>query len=184
MSAPAKTTAGTWGVMAQFATPEDVLEAADKAFAAGYRKMDAYSPHPIEGLAEAMGKARTRIPFLVLMAGLTGLCAGFGLEYFTSVIDYPMNIGGRPLNSIPSFVPVAYECTILFSALMSALGMLAINGFPMPYHPVFNVAEFVRGASRDKFFLCIEATDPKFDAAAVRAFLTGLKPEGVHDVEP
>ncbi len=182
--APKKTPAGIWGVMAQFSTPEDVVAAAEKAFAAGYRKMDAYSPHPIEGLAEAMGKARTRIPLLVLMAGITGLFAGYGLEFFVSVIDYPLNIGGRPLNSIPSFVPVAYECTILFASLMSALGMLAINGFPMPYHPVFNVPEFARGASCDKFFLCLEATDPKFTPEGARSFLNTLKSEGVHDVEP
>jgi hypothetical protein len=172
-----------YGLMAEFDRPEELRSAAQQAYAAGYRRMDAYTPFPVEGLAEALGLHRTRLPLVVLLGGIVGCIGGFGLQYYASVIDYPLNIGGRPLNSWPSFVPVTFETTILCAALAAVLGMLALNGLPMPYHPVFNVPEFQR-ASRDGFFLCIEAADPKFDAAQTRTFLESLNPREVSEVEP
>jgi len=169
------------GVMAKFNSPADLVEAANQARLAGYKVMDGYSPFPVEHLNEAMGRKNTRLPLLVLLGGIAGALTGYGLQYYTMVIAYPMNIGGRPLHSWPSFIPVSYELTILFASFTAALGMLAINGFPQPYHPVFNVEAFA-AASDDKFFLCIESTDPKFDAVRTTEFLKGLKPEGVYEV--
>jgi hypothetical protein len=179
-SSPA--TAPLFGVMAEFSDPGKLIEAADRTRQAGYKVMDAYSPFPIEGLYEAMGKKHTILPMLVLLGGLAGLCAGYGLEFWVNVIEYPLNIGGRPLNSIPSFIPIGYECTILFASLTAALGMLALNGFPQPYHPVFNVPEFVK-CSNNGFFLCVESTDPQFDKSKVKAFLQSLGAQGVYEVE-
>ena len=170
-----------YGILAEFDHPEDVLAAAHKTYAAGYRRMDAYSPMPIHGLSEAIGFHKTRLPLLVLIGGLTGCAAGFGLQYWSSVIEYPLNIGGRPVNSWPAFIPVTFETTILFAALTAVFGMLALNGLPTPYHPVFNAPNFLM-ASRNRFFLCIEARDPKFDPAAVREFLKSLGPREVTDV--
>src|ERR687892_2594970 len=159
-----------YGLMAEFAAPETLLEAAHRSFAEGYRRMDAYSPFPIDGLAEAIGFHKTRIPLIVLLGGLVGCVGGFYLQYWASVIDYPLNIGGRPLNSWPAFIPVTFELTILVAALSAVLGLLALNRLPMPYHPVFNVPAFAL-ASRHRFFLCIEAQDVKFDVDATRRFL-------------
>ena len=169
--------------MAEFETPGALVEAATKARLAGYRKMDAYSPIPIEALDEALDLKRTKLPVLVFLGGLGGCLAGFGLEYWASAIAYPMNVGGRPFNSWPQFIPVTFETTVLGAALTCFVGMWALNGLPKPYHPVFNVPAFAR-ASTDRFFLCIEAEDPKFDVAATKQFLEGLHPVGVSEVEP
>jgi hypothetical protein len=170
-----------YGVMAEFQTPEEVLEATRQAHAAGYREMDAYTPYPVEGLATELGLPRTRVPFVVLLAGLVGAGAGFLMQYWTMAVDYPFNAGGRPLNSWPAFVPITFETMVLVAALAALLGMLFLNGLPRPHHPVFNVPNFSR-ASQDRFFLCIEAADPKFDRETTRNFLAGLHPLGVMEV--
>lgn len=174
---------GIFGLMAEFDSPTALVAATEKARLAGYREMDAYSPIPIEELNDALGLKRTRLPRLVLLGGLLGGLGGFGLEAWASAIAYPMNIGGRPAISWPQFIPVTFETTVLGAALSTFLGMWALNKLPMPYHPVFNVPAFAR-ASTDRFFLCIEATDPRFDRAATGAFLEGLHPLGVSEVEP
>ena len=173
---------GTYGVMAQFEDPEQLLEAANRAYAAGYRNMDAYSPMPIDGLAEAVGFRRNWVPAIVLFFGLCGGGGGFGLLWWISVIAYPHNVGGRPFNSWPAYIPITFECTVLLAALSAVIGMLALNKLPQPYHPVFNVPSFSR-ASIDRFCLCIEASDPKFDLAKTKAFLEQLHPEEVAEVE-
>jgi hypothetical protein len=161
------------GLMAEFDSAEALLDAAARTHAAGYTRKDAFSPFPIHGLSEALGFRERSVAPIVLAGGLTGLAAGWGLEYWTSVIDYPMNIGGRPYNAWVSFIPPAFETTILFASFSAVIGMLVLNGLPRPYHPVFNVKRFER-ASQDAFFLVIEATDPKFDLESTRAFLGGL----------
>jgi Protein of unknown function (DUF3341) len=172
-----------YGLMAEFETPTELVEAAERARLAGYRRMDAYTPIPIEELSEALGLQRTRLPLLVLLGGIAGCLAGFGLEYWTSAIEYPMNVGGRPFNSWPQFIPVTFETTVLGAALTAFFGMWALNKLPQPYHPVFNVPAFTR-ASTDRFFLCIEAADPRFDRTATRKFLEGFHPVGVSEVAP
>jgi hypothetical protein len=172
-----------YGLLAEFEDAERLLAAAGRAREAGYRRLDAYSPFPIHGLAEAIGFRRNLVAPLVLLGGLVGGASGFALQYWISVMAYPVNVGGRPLNSWPAFIPVTFEMTVLIAAVTAVLGMLALNGLPMPYHPLFNVPRFAL-ASRDRFFLCIEAADPQFDAEATRRFLQGLHPLEVHDVEP
>jgi hypothetical protein len=172
-----------YGLMAEFDHPKALVDAAEQARLAGYRHMDAYTPIPIEELSEALGLRRTRLPLLVLLGGIAGCLGGFGLQYWVSVMEYPLNVGGRPLNSWPQFIPITFETTVLGAALTCFFGMWGLNKLPEPYHPVFNVPEFVR-ASTDRFFLCIEATDPRFDRAATRNFLEGLHPVGVSDVAP
>jgi hypothetical protein len=173
-----------YGLMAEFHAPADVVAAARAAREAGYRKLDAYSPYPIEALAEALHFHHSHLPLIVLIGGLTGCLAGYGLQYWASVIEYPMNIGGRPFHSWPAFVVPSFETTILFAALSAVLGMLALNGLPEPYHPVFNVPSFAL-ATRDRFFLAIEAADPKFDETHTKAFLQGLEGvTAVTEVEP
>ena len=162
-----------YGLMAEFDSAQTLLQAAQKAQAAGYTRKDAFSPFPIHGLAEALGFRERWVAPIVLTSGILGALAGWGLEYWTQVIDYPMNIGGRPYYSWVSFIPPAFETTILFSAFGAVIGMLALNGLPLPYHPVFNVPAFAR-ATQDKFFLAIEASDPKFDAVATQQFLSSL----------
>jgi len=171
-----------YGLMAEFRTPAEVVEAAEKVREAGYTKVDAYSPYPIEELNEALHLGRSRLPGIVLGSGIFGLLAGWALEYWSSVIEYPLNIGGRPFNAWPAFIIPAFETTILFAAGSAVFGMLALNGLPEPYHPVFNVPGFAL-ASRDKFFICIEGTDPRFDAAETKEFLQGLKASAVSEVE-
>jgi hypothetical protein len=169
--------------MAEFHTPGEVVEAAERVHAAGYTRVDGYSPYPIEELSEALYLHHSPLPGMVLAGGILGGLAGFGLCYWSSVVEYPMNIGGRPLNSWVSFIPVTFETTILFAALTAVLGMLALNGLPEPYHPVFNVPAFAL-ATRDKFFICIEAGDPKFEKEATRRFLESLPAvSGVYEVE-
>ena len=170
------------GLLAEFATPGALVAAAEKARAAGYRQLDAFTPFPIEEVAHALGHHHSKVPALVLGGGILGARGGFGLCYWTSVIAYPMNIGGRPFNSWPSFLPVTFECTILLAAFAAVFGMLALNGFPRPHHPVFNAARFAL-ASRDRYFLCIQADDPRFDRRATRTFLESLHPSAVSEVE-
>jgi Protein of unknown function (DUF3341) len=171
-----------YGVMAEFEEPEPLLEAARRAYAEGYRQMDAYSPMPVEGLAEAIGFRGSAVQRLVFAAGLLGATGGFTLCWWMTVVAYPHNVAGRPLNSWPAYIPITFECMVLVACLTAVIGMLALNGLPQPYHPVFNVAVFER-ASRDRFFLCIEASDPKFDLLATREFLEQLGAQGVMDVE-
>jgi hypothetical protein len=170
-----------YGLMAEFEGPEALLEAARHAYADGYRKMDAYSPSPVEGLADAIGCKRQVMPLIVLIGALIGCIGGYYLQYWISVVNYPLNVGGRPYHSWPSFIPVTFEMTILCAAFFALFGMLAVNGLPMPYHPVFNVPGF-EYASRNRFFLCIEARDPKFDKDATKTFLEGLNARKVTEV--
>jgi len=172
-----------YGLMAEFADPALLVDAAKAAHAAGYRKMDAYSPFPIEGLEEALGEEKDWLPLLVLLGGIGGGIAGFAMQYFANVIHYPLIIGGKPYNSWPAFIPITFELTILAAAGTAVLGMLALNDLPTPYHPVFSVDRFEL-ASRQSFFLCIESRDPTFDAAKTRTFMENLKPIGVHEVAP
>jgi hypothetical protein len=171
-----------YGLMAEFATPEALLAAAERARAEGYRRIDAYSPFPIEGLAEAIGFRKNRLPFIVLIGGIVGCLGGFFLQYWVHVLYYPINIGGRPLNSWPMFIPITFELTILIAALAAFFGLLVLNGLPMPYHPVFNVERFEL-ATRNRFFLCIEARDVKFDVDGTRRFIESLHPYGIYEVE-
>ena len=172
-----------YGLMAEFDDPHALLQAAHRTHAAGYLKVDAYTPIPIHGLAQAIGRHRTRLPLLTLLGGVLGCMGGYYMQYFASVEHYPLNVGGRPLHSWPAFIPVTFETTILTAAFFTIFGMLALNGLPMPYHPVFNVPSF-RMASRDRFFLCIESRDAKFDLNTTREFLESLHPLGVHEVRP
>src|SRR5687768_13861940 len=170
-----------YGLMAEFEEPGDLVAAAQRAREAGYRRIDAYSPLPIEELHEALGFHERRLPLIVLVGGVIGALAGYGLQWWASTIAYPLNVGGRPLHSWPAFIPVTFEMTILIAALSAVFGMLALNGLPQPYHPVFNVPRFAL-ASRNRFFLCIEARDPRFDLAHTRAFLETLEPREVSTV--
>jgi hypothetical protein len=172
-----------YGLMAEFEDPQALVRATRRAYAEGYRQMDAYSPFPIEELSEALGVHATAVPLLVLIGGIVGGLTGYGLQYWVSVIAYPINVAGRPFNSVPSFVPVTFELTILVAALTAVFGMLALNRLPMVYHPVFNVPRFAL-ATRDRFFLCIESTDPKFDPLETRVFLQGFAPREVSEVVP
>ena len=171
-----------YGVMAEFDSANALVAAAHKAREAGYRKMDGYSPFPIEELAEALGFHYNRLPLLVLIGGIVGGIAGYALQYWASVIEYPLNVGGRPYHSWPSFIPATFETTVLFAALTAVLGMLALNGLPQPHHPVFNAPRFAL-ASRDAFFLCIEADDPRFDLEQARKFLESTGARAVSEVE-
>jgi hypothetical protein len=170
------------GLMAEFGTPQALVDAAAHAHEAGYRRMDAYSPYPIEALWEALGHHKSRVPLLVLIGALTGAVSGYALQYWVSAMAYPLDVGGRPYNSWPAFIPVTFEMAILFGVGFAVIGMLALNGLPMPHHPVFNVSRFAL-ASRDRYFLCIEARDRKFDREATRAFLMSLHPSEVNLVE-
>ncbi len=172
-----------YGLMAEFDDPEALVQATRRAYEEGYRRMDAYSPFPIEELSEALGIHRTAVPLLVLMGGIVGALSGFGLQYWVSAIAYPLNVGGRPFNSWPAFIPVTFELTVLVAALTAVFGMLALNQLPTPYHPVFNVPRFAL-ATRDRFFLCIESTDPMFDMDTTREFLQRFAPREVSEVVP
>jgi hypothetical protein len=167
--------------MAEFDSAQELVAAAHKTHSAGYQKIDAYSPFPIEGLADAIGFHKNSVAFLVLIGGIIGGLSGYALQYWVSTIAYPVNIGGRPYHSWPSFIIVTFEMTILFAGLAAAFGMLALNGLPQPYHPVFNVAAFAK-ASDNKFFLVVFSTDPKYDGARTREFLKGLAPRAVSEV--
>jgi hypothetical protein len=177
------TSPGLYGLMAEFENPDALVAAARRTRELGYRKFDAFTPFPIEELHEAIDAHRNAVPLLVLLGGIVGGLSGYGLEYWVSVVAYPLNIGGRPLHSWPAFIPITFEMTVLFAALTAVFGMLALNGLPKPYHPVFNAPRFAL-ATRDRFFLCIESADAKFDTAATRQFLLSLGPREVTDVEP
>src|SRR5436853_6973341 len=172
---------GIYGLLAEFDDPNALVAATRSAYHQGYRRMDAYSPFPIEELHEALGERESALPLIVLLGGLFGCAGGYGLQYWVSAIAYPVNVGGRPFHSWPAFIPVTFECTILVAALSAVLGMLALNRLPMPYHPVFNVPRFAL-ASRNRFFLCIEAKDPRFDLEKTRRFLETLNPREVSTV--
>jgi hypothetical protein len=170
-----------FGLMAEFETGDQLLEATVRTTAAGYKRVEAYSPVPIEGLAEAIG-FKTRLPLIVLIGGIIGGLGGFFLQYWVSVIHYPINVGGRPLNSWPAFIPVTFELTILVAGLTAVIAMIVLNGLPEPYHPVFNVPRFEL-ASNDRFFLSIESMDPKFQLNETHRFLEGLGAKGVYLID-
>jgi len=182
MSSPAIERGAIYGLVAEFDNPTALVAAARRCRDAGYRKMDGYSPFPIHELTAALGFRRTRLPLLVLVGGLTGTATALLMQWFSAVVHYPINVGGRPLASWPAFIPITFELTILFAAFATVLGMLGMNGLPMPYHPIFNAPRFAL-ASRDRFFLCIEAKDPQFDLEKTMKFLEGLGPTVVSEVE-
>jgi hypothetical protein len=171
-----------YGMIAEFDDPEHLVSAADRAWREGYRKLDAYSPFPVHGLSEALRLGYTWVPPVVLAGGLGGALLGFGLQYYTAVIDYPVIIGGRPALSWPSFIPITFEVAILCAGFATAIGMIMLNDLPRPHHPVFNAPGFER-ATRDGFFLCIEAEDDQFDATATGDFLRGLDAKRVEPIE-
>lgn len=173
-----------YGLMAEFPDPTTLVNAARRTHAEGYRKVDAFSPYPIHELFDVLELNDRRLPLTVLIGGIVGCMAGFGLCYWVSVIAYPLNVGGRPFNSWPSFIPVTFEVTILVASLTTVLALIVLNGLPMPYHPVFNVKRFAEHASQDGLFLAIEADDPKFDINKTRAFLQNLGAREVNDIEP
>lgn len=170
-----------YGLLAEFDEVDALVSAAKAARQAGYRRLDAYTPLPVEALNEAIGIKPTRLPLIVLIGGLIGGFGGYLMQYYAHVISYPLNIGGRPLNSWPLFIPITFELTILGASVAGVLGMLALNGLPMPYHPLFHVPRFAQ-ASRNRFFLCIEARDARFDREKTAAFLASLMPREVTEV--
>lgn len=177
------TTLPLYGLLAEFHKPDDLVHAAKATYDAGYRQIDAFTPYPLEEAAEVIGFHRNNVALIVLLGGIVGFFAGYGLEYWVSAVAYPLNIGGRPYHSAPQFIPVAFETTVLGAALSAVLGMLGMNGLPQPYHPVFNVPGFAMGASKDKFFLLIESADPKFKLEETRAFLQQFNPSEVSEVD-
>ena len=177
----ATTAPALYGLMAEFETPTQLVNACKAAYAEGYRDMDAYSPFPIEEASEAIGFHKTAVPLVTLVGGVLGGLSGFALQYWINVIAYPLNIGGKPYNSWPAFIVPTFEMTILFAGITGMFGMFALNGLPQPYHPVFNVDQFSQ-VTRDRFFLCVEATDPKFDLTGTHQFMERLKPLSISEV--
>jgi hypothetical protein len=170
-----------YGLMAEFDTPQALVDAARKTNLAGYKKVDAYSPFPIEGLAEEIGFHHDEVPLVTLIGGIIGGCTGYLMQWWISAVDYPLNIGGKPQHSWPAFIVITFEMTILFAVLSAVFGMLALNGLPMPYHPVFNVPRFAM-ASKDRFFLIVFSSDPKYNPATTRSFLNGLSAVSISEV--
>ena len=170
-----------YGIMAEFDSATALVDAARATHQAGYQKIDAYSPFPVEGLADAIGFHKNAVPLVVLIGGLIGGLSGYALQYWISVISYPINVGGKPYHSWPAFIVVTFEMTILFGGISAVFGMLALNGLPMPYHPVFNVPRFAF-ATKDRFFLIVFATDPKYSPGTTRSFLEGLGPRSISEV--
>jgi hypothetical protein len=177
-----KTKSLLYGFLAEFDNPESLKECIRLARREGFKRVDAYTPFPVEDLSEALGIHHSKVPLIVLIGGLIGGLGGASMQWYSSVYGYPLNIGGRPFNSWPSFVVITFELTILFGGLFGAFGMLALNGLPKPHHPLFNEPNFDR-ATQDKFFFCIQATDPKFDTDETWKFLEELKPEGLYAVQ-
>ena len=171
-----------YGVIAEFENPSDLVAAARRVYSLGYRRINGYSPYPIEELSEAIGFTHTSLPLIVFIGGLVGGIGGFLMQYYIEVIDYPINVGGKPYNSWPAFIPITFEMTVLVAAFSAVLGMLVLNKLPQPYHPVFNLPNFAM-ATRDRFFLAIEANDPKFHHAEVVDLLKSLNALEVNDVE-
>jgi len=169
------------GMLAEFDSPEAVLDAATKVNQAGYRQVEGYTPFAVHGLSEALGQSRTMVPAIAFFFGILGALLGFGMCWYANVISYPWNIGGRPPNSWPAFIPITFEVMVLCASFGAVLSMLGLNGLPQPYHPVFNAPAF-QLASRDRFFICIEAKDPKYDSQQTRAFLEALSPLSVTEV--
>ena len=174
---------GTYGLLAEFENPGDLIRAARQAREDGWRRLDCYTPYPVEEAAEAIGFHRNRVPLVTLIGGLMGLAAMFSMETWISVIAYPINVAGRPLYSWPAFVVPAYEWTILWAGLSAAFGMMALNGLPQLYHPLFNAPNFRSGATTDKFFLCLEALDPKFDLVDSKRYLEAFTPVSIVEVD-
>lgn len=177
-----ETAATIYGMVAEFDDPDAILSAARRTYLEGYRKFDAYTPFPIHGLDEAVGFKKNRVAPVVLIGGLTGACTGFLMQYIACVVHYPYLVGGRPMMTWPMFIPITFEMGILFAAFSAVIGMFAMNGLPMPYHPVFNTPNFAL-ATRDAFFLCVEASDDRYDHDETRAFLEGLGARQVSVVE-
>src|SRR5271169_3046088 len=171
----------TYGLMAEFSSPSTLVEAAQRTHEAGYKKIDAYSPFPIEHLADAIGFHKNSVPLVVLIGGMVGGITGYLMQYWMMAVNYPINVGGKPLNSWPAFIIITFEMTILFGGVSAVLGMLALNGLPMPYHPVFNVPRF-SSASKDRFFLIVFSSDKKYDPAGTRKFLEAMSPRSVSEV--
>ena len=170
-----------YGIMAEFASAQDLVVAAERTHKAGYRKIDAYSPFPVEELADAIGFHKNNVPLVTLIGAMIGGISGYLMQYWIATMAYPVNVGGRPYHSWPSFIIVTFEMTILFGAISAVFGMLALNGLPMPYHPVFNVPRFAM-ASKDRFFLIVFASDPMYDAKGTRQFLESLGPLSISEV--
>jgi len=176
---------GLYGQLAEYASAQELLDAVKKARRAGFSAIDAFTPFPVEAISEEIcDHHRSKVPLICLAGGIMGALGGWALAFWTSTIDYPMNIGGKPYNSWPAFIPVIFECTVLFASFSAAIGMFTLNGLPQPYHPVFNVESFRKRASRDGYFLCVEASDSRFDPAETRSFLLGTGAVEVNDVEP
>jgi Alternative complex III, ActD subunit len=173
MNSSSLVTQKTYAIMAEFDSPEQLLEATRGAYERGYRMMEAYTPFPVEGLAEALAFHHSRVPAFVFCGGVLGGLTGYFMQWYSAVIDYPINVGGRPLHSWPAFIPITFEMTVLGAALAAVVGMLALNGLPRPHHPVFNVPEFVL-ASNNRFFLSIQARDPLFDPEETYRLLASL----------
>lgn len=169
------------GLMAEFETPEALLRAARRVREQGYDHLDAYTPFPVEGLAETIGFTKNRMPLVVLLGGLFGASLGYFMLWYVNVVSYPLNVGGRPFHSWPAFIPITFELGVLFAAFAGIIGLMVLNRLPKPYHPVFNVKQFER-ASQDRFFLCVEAADPQFDPEQTRSLLRSFGPAGVYEV--
>ena len=173
----------TYGVVGEFVTEHELIHAAEKAREAGYRRYEAYAPFPVEGLSEAMGLKRNKVPLITLIGGLCGGLGGFFFQYWCNVYSYPQNIAGRPLNSWPAFIPVTFELTVLGASLSAVFGMLALNGLPQPHHPLFNVERFSKHATSDRFFLCIEARDKKFNVDDAKRFFESVHATNISEVQ-